>query len=83
MRPTVPPQSTPCRFRFTLSQTRTISAKTCGGPSELISQTITPWGRQRDDGPGRVAVDTTVCRLVVPEPQTTASKMSDTRVCGH
>ncbi len=27
MRPTVPPQSTPCRFRFTLSQTRTISAK--------------------------------------------------------
>ena len=26
MRPTVPPQSTPCRFRFTLSQTRTISA---------------------------------------------------------
>ena len=27
MRPTVRPQSTPCRFRFTLSQTRTISAK--------------------------------------------------------
>ena len=27
MRPTVPPQSTPCRFRFTLSQTRTISAQ--------------------------------------------------------
>jgi hypothetical protein len=27
MRPTVPPQSTPCRFRFTLSRTRTISAK--------------------------------------------------------
>jgi hypothetical protein len=26
MRPTVRPQSTPCRFRFTLSQTRTISA---------------------------------------------------------
>ena len=30
MRPTVPPQSTPCRFRFTLSQTRTISAKRAG-----------------------------------------------------
>jgi hypothetical protein len=29
-------------------------------------------GRQRDDGPGSVAVDTTVCRPVVPEPQTTA-----------
>ena len=27
MRPTVPHQSTPCRFRFTLSLTRTISAK--------------------------------------------------------
>src|ERR1700758_1914438 len=27
MRPTVPPQSTPCRFRFTLGQTRTIFAK--------------------------------------------------------
>jgi hypothetical protein len=27
MRPTVRPQSTPCRFRFTLSQTQTISAK--------------------------------------------------------
>src|SRR6476469_91578 len=27
MRPTVRPQSTPCRLRFTLSQTRTISAK--------------------------------------------------------
>jgi hypothetical protein len=42
-----------------------------------------PMGRQRDDGPGSVVVDTTVCRPVVPEPQTTASKMSDTRVCGH
>ena len=30
-----------------------------------------------------LAVDTTVCRPVVPQPQTTASKMSDTRVCGH
>ena len=30
MRPMVPPQSTPCRFRFTLSQTRTISAKRAG-----------------------------------------------------
>jgi hypothetical protein len=27
MRPTVRPQSTPCRLRFTLSQTRTVSAK--------------------------------------------------------
>ena len=27
IRPTVPPQSTPCRFRFTLGQTRTIFAK--------------------------------------------------------
>src|SRR6202035_1021539 len=42
-----------------------------------------PMGRQRGDGPGSVAVDTTVCRPVVPEPQTTASKMSDARVCGH
>jgi hypothetical protein len=30
IRPTVPPQSTPCRFRFTLSQTPTISAKRAG-----------------------------------------------------
>jgi hypothetical protein len=30
MRPTVRPQSTPCRLRFTLSQTRTISARRAG-----------------------------------------------------
>ena len=34
------------------------------------------------DSPSLV-VDTTVCRPVVPQPQTTASKMSDTRVFGH
>ena len=55
--------------------------ETCGGPSELVSQTITPW--DGNETVARVAVDTTVCRPGVPEPHTTASKMSDTRVCGH
>ena len=43
MRPTVRPQSTPCRFRFTLSQTRTISAK----PAEVhqnLSRRPSPCG---------------------------------------
>ena len=39
--------------------------------------------RHRADGARVVAVDTTVCRPVMPEPQTTASKMSDTHVYGH
>jgi hypothetical protein len=57
--------------------------ETCGGPSELISQTITAWDGNDTMAGENVAVDTTVCRPVVPEPQTTASKMSGTRVCGH
>jgi hypothetical protein len=40
MRPTVPSQSTPCRLRFTL-RTPDHFCETGGGPSELISQTIT------------------------------------------
>ena len=45
--------------------------ETCGGPSELVSQTITPW-----DGNETMAREvspwTPLCGPVVPEPQTTA-----------
>jgi hypothetical protein len=45
--------------------------ETCGGPSELVSQTITSW-----DGNETMAREvspwTPRCRPVVPEPQTTA-----------
>jgi len=43
MRPTVRPQSTPCRWRFTLSQTRTISAKRAEVHQNL-SRTPSPHG---------------------------------------
>ena len=45
--------------------------ETCGGPSDLVSQTITPW-----DGNETMAREvspwTPLCGPVVPEPQTTA-----------
>src|ERR1700694_283125 len=45
--------------------------ETCGGPSEFVSQTIT--SRDGNETMAReVSVDTTVCRPVVSEPQTTA-----------
>jgi hypothetical protein len=50
MRPTVPPQSTPCRFRFTLSQTRTISAKRAEAIRTYLADHH-PMGRQRDEWP--------------------------------
>jgi hypothetical protein len=42
MRPTVPPQSTPWRFKFTLSQTRTISAKRAGVHQNLSRRPSPP-----------------------------------------
>ena len=47
-----------------------------------ISVPICIAGLGGTDSPS-LAADTAVCRPVVPQPQTTASKMSDTRVFGH
>ena len=48
------------------------------GPLGVDVALVHPRKRQRDDGPRVVAVEITVCRPVVPEPQTKASK--DTRL---
>jgi hypothetical protein len=42
MRPTVRPQSTPCRWRFTLSQTRTISAMADGWDGQNYTALVLP-----------------------------------------
>jgi hypothetical protein len=39
---TLRPQSTPCRFRFHTQPDPDHFCETCGGPSEVVSQTITP-----------------------------------------
>ena len=52
MHPTVPPQSTPCRFRFTLSQTRTISAKRAEVHQNL-SRRPSPHGTATRRWPGK------------------------------
>jgi hypothetical protein len=57
--------------------------ETCGGPSELISQTITPWdGNEtmaREVSPWTPRCADPWCQSRRPR----HSKMSDTRVCGH
>jgi len=57
--------------------------ETCGGPSELVSQTITPW-----DGNETVAREVSPWTPRCADPWCKSrrprhSKMSDTRVCGH
>src|SRR6478609_7776976 len=71
MRPTVTPQSTPCRFSFTLSQTRTISAKRAEVHQNL-SRRPSPHGTATRRWPVKCRRGHTVCRPVVSEPQTTA-----------
>ena len=82
MRPTVRPQSTPCRFRFTLSQTRIISAKRAEVHQNL-SRRPSPHGTATRRWPVKCRRGHHGVQTRVPEPHTTASKMSDTRVCGH
>ena len=57
--------------------------ETCGGPSELVSQTITPWdGNEtmaREVSPWTPRCADPWCQSRRPR----HSKMSDTRVCGH
>jgi hypothetical protein len=77
MRPTVPPQSTPCRFRFTLRQTRTISAKRAEVHQNL-SRRPSPHETATSTWPvtcrrGQHGVQTRGARAA--EPQTTASKI--------
>jgi hypothetical protein len=57
--------------------------ETCGGPSELVSQTITPWdGNEtmaREVSPWTPRCADPWCQSRRPR----HSKMSDTHVCGH
>ena len=77
LRPTIPSQSTPC-CSIAHSQLPPIGRNLRGSIGVDVA-VVNPRKRQRADGARNVAVDTTVRRPVVPEPQTTAPK--DTRVC--